>query len=407
MKHNQIKPVPDTALQVSIIDSYADFVKLRDAWQGLERRDPESTVFLTWDWMAQIFRDRPFRWSVLVVRDPARAGDVLCILPLKYRVHWSTSRKEFQTELEAAGRLLWSEYTGFLCNPAHEVEALTAAAGKLARMPWTKLSMRYVAQHRRCTIFTEALADQGFSVRFRDYLINNKETNNLLCPQVELPEDFDTYLKTQLSSNTRQKFNRFRRKSLDTGDYNITCADNTSFESDLEALLTFWKQKWSAQKGEEQAERVAANYRDVLTAAQRTGTLFMPVLRKGNTPLGALGHVLDVKNGLMHFIVAGRDFEAKETFIGSAMHFHSIEWAIAQGYICYDFCHGNEAYKYNYGAQDHDVLYFEVRRKNLRDDLVLDSICIGDAMRRVETFLSSGKIDHAARACAQIAKLFS
>jgi len=153
MKHNQIKPVPDTALQVSIIDSYADFVKLRDAWQGLERRDPESTVFLTWDWMAQIFRDRPFRWSVLVVRDQARAGDVLCILPLKYRVHWSTSRKEFQTELEAAGRLLWSEYTGFLCNPV--------------RMPWTKLTMRYVAQHRRCTIFTEALADQGFSVRFR------------------------------------------------------------------------------------------------------------------------------------------------------------------------------------------------------------------------------------------------
>ncbi|MDA3859254.1 MAG: GNAT family N-acetyltransferase [Roseovarius sp.] len=407
MKHDQITPVPDTALQVSIIDSYADFVELRDAWQGLERRDPESTVFLTWDWMAQIFRDRPFRWSVIVVREKARAGHVLCILPLKYRVHWSSSRKEFQTELEAAGRLLWSEYTGFLCDPAQEVEALKAAAGKLARMPWTKLSMRYVAQHRRCTIFTEALADQGFSVKFRDYMINNKETNNLLCPQVELPEDFDTYLKSQLSSNTRQKFNRFKRKSLDTGEYSITCADDASLETDLEALLTFWKQKWSAQKGEEQAERVAGNYREVLTAAQRTGTLFMPVLRKGNTPLGALGHVLDAKNGLMHFIVAGRDSEAEEAFIGSAMHFYSIEWAIAQGYICYDFCHGNEAYKYNYGAQDQGVLYFEVRRKDLRDDLVLDSICIGDAMRRVETFLSSGKTDHAARACAQIAKLFS
>ncbi|MDF1857153.1 GNAT family N-acetyltransferase [Pseudooceanicola sp.] len=407
MKHEQITPLPDTALQVSVIDGYADFVKLRKEWQVLERRDPESTVFLTWDWMAQIFRDNLFRWSVIVVRKKGAGDNILCVLPLKYRLHWSTSRKEFQTELEAAGRLLWSEYTGFLCDPAYEAEALIAAADRLAQMPWSKLSMRYVAQHRRCKIFTDALAAKGFSVRFRDYMINNKETNNLLCPQVDLPEDFDTYLNTQISSNTRQKFNRFKRRSLDTGEYRITCTDDTSLEADLEALLTFWKQKWGAQKGDEQAERVAGNYRDVLTAAQRTGTLFMPVLRKGDTPLGALGHVLDVKNGLMHFIVAGRDAAATEGFIGSALHFFSIEWAIRQGYICYDFCHGNEPYKYNYGAQDQDVLYFEARRKELTDDLVFDSICIGEAMRRIETFLSTGKTDRAARACAQFAKIFS
>lgn len=404
MKQDQITPLPVNTLQVDVIDSHAEFVKLRSAWQDLERRDPESTVFLTWSWMGEVFHDKFYKWSVLVVREQ---GNVLCILPLKYRVHWSTSRKEFQTELEAAGRLLWSEYTGFLCDPAYEAEALTAAADKLAQMPWVKLSMRYVAQHRRCKIFTDALADKGFSVRFRDYMINKKQTNNLLCPQVDLPEDFNTYMTTQISSNTRQKFNRFKRRSLDTGEYSISCTDDTSLEADMEALLTFWKQKWGEQKGDKQAERVAGNYRDVLTAAQRTGTLFMPVLRNGDTLLGALGHVLDAKNGLMHFIVAGRDSDAKEGFIGSALHFFSIEWAIQQRYICYDFCHGNEPYKYTYGAQDQNVLYFEVRRKDLYDNMVFDSVCTGEAMRRVETFLSTGKTDHAAHACAQFAKLFS
>lgn len=407
MKHDKSISVRGSAMQVALIDTHAEFAALRDAWRDLESRDPESTVFLTWDWMNEVFHDKLFRWSVLVVREGAGAGRVLCILPLKYRVHWSTSRKEFQTEMEAGGRLLWSEYTGFLCDPTHEAEALTAAAGKLAQMPWTKLSMRYVAQHRRCKIFTDALADRGFSVRFREYMINNKQTNNLLCPQVDLPEDFDSYLKNQISSNKRQQFNRFKRRSLDTGEYTISCADDATLEADLEALLTFWKQKWGADKGERQAERVAGNYRDVLTAAQRTGSLFMPVLRKGDTPLGALGHVLDRKNGLMHFIVAGRDSAATEAFIGAALHFYSIEWAIGQGFVCYDFCHGNEPYKYNYGAQDHEVLYFEVRRKDMNPDLVLDSICVGAAMRRLEDFISEGKTDQAARGCAQIARLFS
>jgi CelD/BcsL family acetyltransferase involved in cellulose biosynthesis len=99
--------------------------------------------------------------------------------------------------------------------------------------------------------------------------------------------------------------------------------------------------------------------------------------------------------------------DVKEAFIGSALHFFSIAWAIDQGYSYYDFCHGNEPYKYKYGTKDREVLYFEARRKTLQDDLVLDSICIGDALRKVEVFLREGKTDQAARACAQFAKLFS
>jgi CelD/BcsL family acetyltransferase involved in cellulose biosynthesis len=407
MKHETLTPPQGDTLHLSLIESLAEFEQARAPWQDLEQRDPESSVFLSWDWLAQAFAANPYRWSVLCVRRGGATGAMVCILPLKYRVHWSTSRQEFQTELEPAGRLLWSEYTGFLCDPLHEQAALNAAALHLARLPWVKLSMRYVAQHRRSKIFTDALENAGFSVRYKPYLINDGETNNLLCPQVDLPEDFDSYMQGQISANRRQQYNRFKRKFLDTGEYTITCADAASFDADLDALTTFWKAKWSPEKGEAQAERGAQNYGAVLRAALATGTLFMPVLRRGDTPLGALGHVLDEKNGLVHFIIAGRDIAADEPFIGTALHFFAIEWAIRQGYICYDFCHGNEAYKYTYGAQDNEVLFFEIRRRALRDDLVFDSLCVGEALKRVEGFLKTDKPDLAAKGVAQLTRLFT
>ncbi|MCE0503936.1 GNAT family N-acetyltransferase [Roseivivax sp. GX 12232] len=394
-------------LSTEVVDSPAEFAALRPEWEALEARDPEATVFLSWAWMNEAFRDRPYRWSVFVVRDGGDGDRVIALLPLKYRLHWSVSRNELQTEIEAGGRLLFSEYTGFLCQPEQEAEALAELAAKLARMPWVRFSMRYVAQARRCRVFTEALEAQGLPVRFRDYRINGKTTDNLLCPQVELPESFETYLATQVSRSKRQRLRKDRRAHFEGGGYSITHADAESFETDLAALTRFWLAAWTESKGAEVAERVASNYAAVLRAAQATGTLFLPVLRRGGEPIGALGHVIDREAGSAHFIVIGRDPEAEESFIGSALHFHSIEWAISEGLICYDFCHGNEDYKYGYGAEDSAVLYFESRRRDPAPGFAFDALSTGAALERIEGFLAEGKHERARAACAQLANLYS
>ncbi|KZY34785.1 hypothetical protein A3731_18495 [Roseovarius sp. HI0049] len=400
-------PRPAARLQVEIVDTPDALEALAPAWQRLQGRDMESTVFLTWEWLAPAFRQNPWRWSVLVVRDPVNSAEAICIIPLKYRTHWSRTQQQFQTQLEAGGRLLFSEYTGFLCDPAQEEAGLAAAADKLAAMPWARLSMRYVAQSRRARLFTDRLAAQGLDVRYRDYRINKGETDNLVSPQIDLPEEFGGYLKTQLSANTRQRYSKTRRRHLDTGDYTFTHADAATLEEDIIALLAFWKVKWAETKGEAAAEQVAANYRNVLTAAHRCGALFLPVLKRGERRLGALGHAIDRRNGIVHFIVAGRDTQAEETFIGDALHFHSIEWAIAQGFICYDFGHGDERYKYSYGAENLQTLYFDIRRTEPGSAGMLDVLCLGEALKRTEAFIRDGKTDRAARACAQLSGLLT
>lgn len=404
----QITPVAGSGeFTVDVLDTFAAFEAMRPAWERLQQKDPDTTVFLSWEWLAQAFRMNPYRWSVLIARPTSSPDEIACILPLKYRVHWSDSHNEFHSELEAGGRLLWSEYTGFICDPQFEDAALAAVAFELTQMPWSRLSMRYVAQEKRARVFTAALEQAGLPVSWKDYKINDGETNNLICPATRLPEDFDSYLKTQVSSNTRQQYNRFRRRNLDNGDLHFTHATPDTFDQHLGVLMEFWRQKWADSKRPRQLKITAQSYVQVLTAALHTGNLFLPVLWQGERPLGALGHVLDPQIGTSHFVIAGRDTDAKEPFIGSALHFHSIEWAINEGYLCYDFCHGNEPYKYSYGVSETEVLYFSVRRKDYQPDLVFDSIGTGEALRRATTMIEKGETEKAVSACKQLSGLLS
>jgi len=52
-------------------------------------------------------------------------------------LRWSRSRAEFGTKLEAAGRLSWAQYTGFVCMPGWEEKALVALATALKALPWS------------------------------------------------------------------------------------------------------------------------------------------------------------------------------------------------------------------------------------------------------------------------------
>ncbi|SLN53012.1 hypothetical protein TRL7639_02769 [Falsiruegeria litorea R37] len=385
-------------LRIETVDRLDDFRALRSDWEALEQKDTEGTVFLSWVWLSQAFERTTGRWRVITAW---MGQDLVAVLPLKYRVHWSKTRTEFQTEIEAGGRLLWSEYTGFLCHPAYEEAAIKAIGEHLQGIPWVKLSLRYVLSRRRADYFASSFSQDAFRFRYKPYRINRGETDNLLCPQVALPNSYDQYLSDCLSRNSRQKIKRFERKFLDGGA--LTFAATTDHVRDIDALLALWWAKWSPVKGAETARQVAANYRHVLMAAQTLGLLYLSVLRDGDRTLGALGHVLDPLHKRVHFIVAGRDERAKGHHIGALLHSQSIRWAIENGYRVYDFCHGNESYKYGYGAKDVQALYLSIRPRNLQEPGGhLDGMSHKEALARVLSFVEDGQNDRAAAGTRQL-----
>jgi CelD/BcsL family acetyltransferase involved in cellulose biosynthesis len=404
-------PKPPMRLRLEIVDTLAGFRALRTDWQALERRDPEGTVFLSWSWLEQLFAKNPDRWRVFIVRasensdDPAGdpPGELVCAFPVKYRVHWSASRSAFQTRLEAGGRLLWSEYTGFLCDPDWEEPAITRIARRMQTMPWSRLSIRYEASRNRAKLFTDGFSPDAFAVDWNEYFINKGQTDNLMCPQVALPESFEAYLQDCLSKNARYKIRSFTRRHLDSGELHFTHADAASFARDLDMLLAYWTQKWAVTKGPVKAARVARHYREILSTAQKLGLLFMPVLWRDKTPVGALGHILDPRMKRSHFIVAGRDGSDPAACIGLLLHAHAIEHAIGQNYQSYDFCHGDEPYKYSLGGRDTRVKYFTIRRRGApAGGSMFDPLSTKEALRRTVGFIKEGETANATAACRQI-----
>jgi len=393
-----------TRIELDVIRDWAEFEVLEAPWKALERRDPDGSVFLSWDWLAQAFRTNPGRWLVVVAY---RDDRILGLLPLKTRVHWSTSHDAFETEIEAGGRLIWSEYTGILCDPAAEDEVIAALARRVQALPWARLSLRYVDPPARADAFLNAFPDGRFSARRRDYRINGGKTDNLVCPRAALPDSYDAWLEGLPSKNTRQKIRRFTRRYLDSGEMRIETAgtgDDTA--RDLDHLLRLWLEKWTGPKGQGTAGRVAANYREVLVAAQQLGLLHLPVLWQGDRPLGALGHVVDPRAGRMNFIVAGRDLAADASHIGLLLHAESIRWAIENGYRTYDFCHGDEAYKFSYGAEAHRVGYIALRRRSAdRSTPRFDRLNTAEALHRTQAMIEAGQGDRAAAACRQLASV--
>ena len=280
---------------------------------------------------------------------------------------------------------------------------MAGLASHLKTMHWSRLSLKYVqTSDLRMERFLDQFSDDVFKKAYHGLTINKGETNNLICPYIDLPDNYETYLQTQLSANTRQKIRRFTRQFEKSDDLRVTIADASTLEEHLDVLVGLWIESWTASKGR-RAEELGRTYRLILENSFACGALHLLVLWRGEKALGALGNLVDWEKRRLFFIVSSRDQSRPEPFVGWVLHAHSIRWAIENGFGVYDFCHGNEAYKYSYGAKDRHVKYATIRTRsgvNLNDKI--DPACVGDVMTRTIRFLETDRLKEARTACQQV-----
>ncbi|SEL11366.1 Acetyltransferase involved in cellulose biosynthesis, CelD/BcsL family [Roseovarius nanhaiticus] len=396
-------------LSVEIVDDIARFRALEREWKALEASDPEATVFLSWDWMEQAFAGRPYRWSVLVAR-PRGGGAMAAVLPLKYSTRWSGSNGAFQTYLEGGGRLLHSDLAGLLCDPAQEEAAIAALAARLMRLPWARLSLRHMAQLGRAARLLAAFRRNGYRAEAPPERSADGKIDRLVAPRVALPDSFDDWLDSSVASEVASRYRSFKTRHFTSGAYRFTHSDTPGFQADL-AMLRAMRAAKGAQVRDAAAQKAAdlaqTAFDRILTAALEIDALFLPILWRGDVPIGALGHVLDPRLGMMHFVTAAQDPAASEPFIAAALHFHSIECAIFLGCDTYDFGRGDEPYKFSYGAKSRRLTSLLITREAGVSPGDFDSICTGGALEQIDGFFEAGKTDRARRACRQLARLFS
>ena len=390
-------------MQVDIIESYGVFTALEENWNEIYNKDSEAQLFLSWLWLSQVFKTNPHRWVVLAVKPDHADADYIGFFPLWMKTVWSKSQRQFRNEIHLSGSHPWGGGTGFVCHPDWEKPVLTSFAGQLKDMYWSRISLKYLcASDRRTGFFLDHFPTSTFRTSYHKRMNNNGTTDILICPYVELPDDYEAYLQKQLSSNTRKNIRRHMRRFESSEDLHITTVSADTLKRDLDILVELWTRKWIKSKGDK-TKSMARKYREILQQGFESGMLYMLILWSGDTPLGARASFIDWQKSSLHCFVSARDESEPLPLIGWVLHAHNIRWAIDNGIKIYDFGHGNHAYKYSYAAKDHSIKYVVVRtRSGVNLNGMLEPSRIDEVIAEAINFLETGLIEEAKIACEQV-----
>ena len=389
-------------MDVDIIDTEHRFSQLRERWDAVHVLDQQADYFLSWRWLREVLRANPGRWQILAAREEGSGSEYVGFLPLRLSTHRGRSRGELQTELEAAGRLSWAQYTGFLCHPDWEWPAISAIAEAVRQTPWGYFSLTNCsASDDRLDLFLKAFDAGDYDVTWAEKIINGGTVDCLLCPLVELPADYESWLQS-LSANTRQKIRRFSRRLEGSQELRISITPPDEVSDRLQQMLDLWLRKWEPVRGAQNARSTAEKYREILLQSHACNAVFLPALWQGETMLGALATIVDRDKRWMYFIAAGRDEGSTDPAIGLMLHAFNIRWAIENGIRVYDLCHGNEPYKYSLGAIDRRIRNLEIRRRSHVSTGRFDPRCLGQALDRIVNYMQTDRIGDAVLACQQL-----
>lgn len=361
-------------MHVDVIDTFEEFKRLRLNWDSLYAIDSEAQFFLSWIWLSQLFLRRPDSWCVLAAKPSQGDLDYVAFFPLRPMTRFSKSRDEYINEIYMGGNF-WADYTGLICHPDFEQAAIPAFSEHLKSMSWVRLHLEsFRASDQRLALLTDQFAARDFRKSYRNRTSKVDGINNLISPFICLPASFDEYLQTRVSANTRQKIRRFLRKIDSSDDLSIDASTPSTREQDLDALISYWKNRWAERKGKK-IDTLASKYRRILEQGLEEDIVYMPVLRHNNRPISILASFIDIEKKSLLYFVAGRDPSWSVLPAGLVLHAHNIRWAIENRIHIYDLLRGDEQYKYSLGAEDRLIVCIRIERQSQASSNIRSGLC--------------------------------
>src|SRR4051812_30215515 len=78
-----------SSMRVDLIETPEAFEQLEESWNRAHEADRDAGYFLSWEWLAVVFRANPGRWRVLAARPEDEPLSYVAFLPLRVDVRWS------------------------------------------------------------------------------------------------------------------------------------------------------------------------------------------------------------------------------------------------------------------------------------------------------------------------------
>lgn len=377
-------------MQIETIESVDRLCDIELDWDELYKSDPHAHFYLSSLFTTAVAMRAQNKFRILAAW--SQDGRCIGILPLVVTIRWSKSAQCLYNVLDMLGHVFDADYTGILCLPEMENEVCQAFAHTVSQMSFARIILNYFSSPgSRMDTFTRAFPPSLFEWKHNTHFINDGQTNNLICPYIDLPDSFPAYLET-LSANTRQKIRRLMRQLDQDPHLKIRRSQPETYTQDVSILAQLWYRKHVKSKGKKRATYLAELFKEVVMLGLAAGTVYLVILWHGDKPIAAQANYYDRVKRQILFHVSGRDESVRDVSAGLALQIHCIRWAIANGCERYDFTIGDEPYKYSLGAVSRPITSAEVFTKTGTNTTErLDESVREDVVNIVHQFAKKGR----------------
>ncbi len=337
-------------MQISRIDDMHQFDQLKTAWEAVYSADPHANIFASWMWLRGWFEIAPSSWFVLAIQ-PDKESSYVAFLPLIMRGLRIYKFSPIRV-LHMGGAPL-AFYTGLICLPEYEEEALAAFALYVQhQLGWDSFQMEQVLDPR-LDLFLKYFPCEKFNVQ---------KSHGMPSLYIPLPDSWDRYLRDLLGSKRRRNLRRSFRQVEGHNEYRITYTQADTVGRDIEVLLKLWQRRWGPKP-------MAHWHRDILHHFFENNALWLSVLWDGTTPVAARAGIIDRPKKTFYAYVICYDAKYAKLSPGRAMVGYSIRYAIESGFQAYDFLVGADAHKFSFGARQRSTKNVIIARRGLRSTL--------------------------------------
>lgn len=332
----------------------------REEWDGLLARSASNVVFLTWQWQQSWWQhfgcSEDCRLQLLILRGDG--GEPLGIAPL-FIAHQPVPpvKPYVQGEprpdrageplrvVEFVGGTDIADYLDIIAAPEHYELIWAAVLDYLVSIKdqWDSIDFHSLPQFSTSHEILQRLGEErglAFSVFPED-----------VCPVLELPGDWDTYLMS-LRKKDRHELRRKVRKLEGRDDvrwYLVPPTDQEQLVEKMRIFLDLHRQS-GADKAKFMDAKMEAYFMDMAAELAPTGWLDLAILEVDSEPASAY---LSFRYGdRLYLYNSGYTQRFAAYSAGVALLAYRIHKAILQGTRYFDFLRGDEPYKYDFGAKD-------------------------------------------------------
>jgi CelD/BcsL family acetyltransferase involved in cellulose biosynthesis len=324
-------------LRVEILDQVAPLEALVEPWTDLWSCARFATPFQHPAWILAFYRE-------LAVREPrivaAWQGPQLAMLAPFYL--WKTA--EDQAALILAGNGV-SDYLDALVRPGAEPCAVEAI-----RIFMTQSSSEWSAADFRDLDPEASLYLLPWPGAASDTMLREEG-----CPRLALRSRHLEETLAPASKALRRDVERAARKLAGEGRLEISTASPDTLTADYEQLVRLHTVRWQAvgAPGIFNADYHRHFFQAAFAGLARAGILRLFVVRLNGEPIAATCGFLH--HGHYYHFIAGYDPRWSHLSPGSFAVYVALRAAVSEGAACFDFLRGKEAYKYRWGARDHQT----------------------------------------------------